>query len=71
MADVTTILLFSDVCRELRISETTGKRRRRAGTFPIPEILPHLDRRPRYSSRDVEAFKARETNTFSIVRRRA
>ncbi|HXG57070.1 MAG TPA: helix-turn-helix domain-containing protein [Vicinamibacterales bacterium] len=62
------ILFLSEVCQELRISLTTAKRLRRAGAFPIPE-LPSLDKRARFSSRDVDAFKAREGSVRA--RRRA
>ena len=32
----------------------------RLGIWPIPEILPRLDRRRRYAKRDVEAYLNRE-----------
>jgi len=53
------VLFLADVCARLRISLTTAKRLRRAKAFPIPE-LPSLDKRARFSSRDVDAFVARE-----------
>lgn len=71
MAELVTVLFFAEVCADLRMSQTTGKRLKRAGAFPIPEILPRLDRKDRYSSRDVEAFKAREGGGVRLVRRRA
>jgi hypothetical protein len=53
------VLFDSDVCRELRISIDTLKRLRRRKAFPIPE-LPPLDKRHRYSRRDVEAYLMRK-----------
>lgn len=70
MADDVVPLFFAEVCALLRISTRTGKRLRRAGTFPIPE-LPKLDKRSRYSSRDVDAFNARETTFRQLGRRTA
>ena len=70
MADV---LFLPEVCKHLRISLTTAKRLRRAGAFPIPE-LPALDKRPRFSSRDVDAYVAREGQqphpSMQLARRR-
>lgn len=53
------VLFDEDLCAELRISRTTLKRLRRARALPIAE-LPSLDKRHRYSRRDVEAFLSRE-----------
>ena len=64
----TFVMFFHEVCKELRVSPTTGKRLIRAGMFPIPEP-PSLDKRPRYSSRDGEAYKARETGLRPMRRR--
>ena len=49
------VLFLDDVAALLRVSRSTIERRRRQGTFPIPE-LPPLDRRPRWSRGDVERF---------------
>lgn len=64
---MSTVLFLDDVCRELRVSRTTVKRLRRHGAFPIPE-MPSLDKRPRWSSDAVEAFKAEHATT--VTRRR-
>jgi predicted DNA-binding transcriptional regulator AlpA len=49
------VLFLEDVAGMLRVSRSTIERRRRDGTFPVPE-LPPLDRRPRWSRRAVEQF---------------
>jgi hypothetical protein len=63
------VLFLAEVCVRLRISVSTAKRLRRRGAFPIPE-LPSLDKRARFSSRDVDAWLARE-GTVRLLRRRA
>ena len=50
------VLFIEDLIRVLRTSRTI-ERRRRAGTFPIPE-LPAIDERPRWSHKAVEQFLA-------------
>lgn len=64
---MSTVLFIEDVCRELKVSRTTVERLRRHGAFPIPE-MPALDKRPRWSSEAVEAFKAEHGHT--VTRRR-
>lgn len=64
------VLLDADICRELRISLTTLKRLRRQRAFPIPELLPALDKRHRYSRRDVDAYLARQ-GSVRLVRKKA
>jgi hypothetical protein len=49
------VLFIEDVARVLRTSRSTIERRRRAGSFPIPE-LPSIDERPRWSRQAVERF---------------
>jgi hypothetical protein len=49
------ILFIDDVARVLRTSRSTIERRRRAGSFPIPE-LPSIDERPRWSRQAVERY---------------
>lgn len=51
------VLFIDDVARILRTSRSTIERRRRAGTFPIPE-LPSIDERPRWSRQAVEGYLA-------------
>jgi len=51
------VLFIEDVARILRTSRSTIERRRRAGTFPIPE-LPSIDERPRWSRHAVEGYLA-------------
>ena len=50
------VLFIDDLAVELRVSRSTIERRRREGSFPIPE-LPSIDRRPRYSRSAVEKYK--------------
>lgn len=49
------VLFLEEVAGILRVSRSTIERRRRDGTFPIPE-LPSLDRRPRWSRSEVERY---------------
>ncbi|MPZ20975.1 MAG: helix-turn-helix domain-containing protein [Luteitalea sp.] len=60
------VLFLDDVAALLRVSRSTIERRRRQGTFPIPE-LPPLDRRPRWSRNEVERFM--ESNRWTQPRR--
>jgi predicted DNA-binding transcriptional regulator AlpA len=51
------VLFIEDVAHVLRTSRSTIERRRRSGTFPIPE-LPSIDGRPRWSRQAVERYLA-------------
>ena len=51
------VLFIHDVARILRTSRSTIERRRRAGSFPIPELLS-IDERPRWSRLAVERYLA-------------
>jgi len=51
------VLFIEDLARVLRTSRSTIERRRRSGTFPIPE-LPAIDERPRWSRQAVERYLA-------------
>jgi hypothetical protein len=51
------VLFIEDLARVLRTSRSTIERRRRTGTFPIPE-LPSIDERPRWSRLAVEGYLA-------------
>lgn len=66
-ASLPDVLFIEDVARILRTSRSTIERRRRAGTFPIPE-LPSIDERPRWSRSAVEAYLA-STNEGLRARR--
>jgi hypothetical protein len=68
MDDQSLVLFERDVCAFLGISLTTLKKLRRHGAFPIPE-LPALDKRHRYSRRDLDAYVNRET-TLKLTGRR-
>jgi hypothetical protein len=54
---VSDVLFIDDLARILRTSRSTIERRRRSGTFPIPE-LPAIDERPRWSRQAVEGYLA-------------
>jgi hypothetical protein len=67
-ADLTPDVLFiNDVARILRTSRSTIERRRRNGSFPIPE-LPSIDERPRWARQAIERYLA-STNGGMQVRR--
>lgn len=51
------VLFIEDLVRQLRMSRATIERRRKARSFPIPE-LPALDKRPRWSKQAVERYLA-------------
>jgi hypothetical protein len=51
------VLFIEDVARILRTSRSTIERRRRSGSFPIPD-LPAIDERPRWSRQAVERYLA-------------
>ena len=56
-SEMAAILFIDEVASVLRVSRSTIERRRRDGTFPIPE-LPSFDNRPRWSRQAVETFLA-------------
>ena len=66
---MSTVLFIDDVARELRISRREIQRQRRHGVFPIP-TMPKLDKRPRWSSDAVEAFKAKRDEHAQTLRER-
>lgn len=49
------VCFIEDLARALRTSVRTIKRMRRFDSLPIPE-LPTIDRRPRWSGKDVREF---------------
>ncbi|MEO7189991.1 MAG: helix-turn-helix domain-containing protein [Vicinamibacterales bacterium] len=50
-------MFLDELAALLRVSRSTIERRRREGTFPIPE-LSALDRRPRWSRHAVQQYLA-------------
>ena len=50
------VLYGPEVARLLGVSLATFHQRRRSGTWPLPELLPRLDRRPRFARATVEAY---------------
>lgn len=55
------VLFIEDLARVLRTSRSTIERRRRNGSFPVPE-LPRLDGRPRWSRQAVDLFLGSTSN---------
>ena len=51
------VMFLNDLARLLRVSRVTIERRRREGTFPIPE-LDRIDRRPRWSRQSIQTYLA-------------
>ena len=66
---MSSVLFIDDVATELRVSRRTIEKLRRHDAFPIPE-MPSLDKRPRWSSDAVEAFKAEQREHGNTVTRR-
>ncbi len=62
------VYLIDDLARVLKISRATIDRRRRSGTFPIPE-LPALDGRPRWSVAMVRRFLETGQTGRALLRR--
>jgi predicted DNA-binding transcriptional regulator AlpA len=62
------VLFIDDVAQVLRTSRSTIERRRRAGTFPVPE-LPGIDGRPRWSWQAVEQYLTTSARGDSRLRR--
>ena len=55
------VFFIEDVARVLGTSRSTIERRRRSGTFPIPE-LPRIDGRPRWSREAVQDYLKSSNN---------
>jgi predicted DNA-binding transcriptional regulator AlpA len=55
------VLFQDELAILLRVSRATIERRRREGSFPIPE-LPGIDNRPRWSRRAVEQYLSSTKN---------
>lgn len=54
--DIPTTCAIADVCRILGIKKTTVYDRMKAGTFPIPEILPRVKGAPQFWGENVRAY---------------
>ena len=50
------VCTIADICRLLHVSHAQFFALRKAGRFPIPEIEPRLDRRPRFSGDAVRQY---------------
>lgn len=66
--EIPAVCFMEDVARALRTSVRTIKRMRRFGSLPIPE-LPTIDRRPRWSGKDVRAFVDNDQSMGRRLRR--
>ncbi len=62
------VLFQDELAVLLRVSRATIERRRREGSFPIPE-LPGIDNRPRWSRRAVEQYLSSTKNGLTWRRR--
>jgi predicted DNA-binding transcriptional regulator AlpA len=62
------VLFQDELAILLRVSRATIERRRREGSFPIPE-LPGIDNRPRWSRRAVEQYLSSTKNGLTWRRR--
>lgn len=50
------VCTIEDICRILQLSESQFFNLRKQGVFPIPEIQPRLDKRPRFRGVDVRRY---------------
>lgn len=66
--EIPPVCFDEDLERIFKWKLRTMQKSRAAGTFPIPE-LPRLDKRHRYSRRDVIALLEREHQPWSARRR--
>ncbi len=67
LASMPDVLSLADLCALLDCSDDTIRRRLAAGIFPIAP-LPSIDRRPRWSKRDVARWLDADTRA-SVPRR--
>jgi hypothetical protein len=72
VADEIPLVCFDpDILRLLDLTPRQLQRLRKHHVFPIPELLPPLDRRHRYARRDVLAYVNREqTGRMAVVRKK-
>jgi hypothetical protein len=49
------VCTFDEANRFLRLSRSTGEKLRRLGCYPVPEMQPAFDDRPRFSGEDILA----------------
>jgi hypothetical protein len=69
LEDLPLVLFIEDLARVLGCSRATIDNRRRAGTFPIPE-LASIDKRPRWSREAVLRYLQGESHPAILGRRR-
>jgi predicted DNA-binding transcriptional regulator AlpA len=55
---MTRAVRLAEMLALIGMSRRTYERRRRSGRFPIAELLPRLDRFPRFSLADIESYLA-------------
>lgn len=68
VALIPAVCTIPEVCRLLKISRAQFFALRQQGTFPIPEILPRLDRRPRFSGDAIRRYLAGEMKPARLRR---
>ena len=72
MAADPAVYFDEDLDELLKTKPRTRRRLQKQGAWPIPELLPRLDRRRRYAPRDVHAYLNREVvGRLAVARRRA
>jgi hypothetical protein len=49
------VCTFEEANKHLRLSRSNAKRLRAQGCYPVPELSPPLDARPRFSGEDILA----------------
>ena len=69
LADLPDVLTRSELARVLRTSESTIKRREKAGVFPIPQ-LRKIDNKPRYANSAVQRHIDASVRSASRARSR-
>ena len=71
--EIPPVCFDDDLCRILDLKQRTLQKRRAQHIFPIPELLPRLDKRRRYGRADVIRFLEREDGgpVMVPVRRRS
>jgi hypothetical protein len=67
-SDSHNVLFQDELVVLLRVSRATIERRRREGSFLIPE-LPSIDNRPRFSRKAVEQYLSSTKNGLALQRR--
>lgn len=60
MSDKSDLMTLKQLAAETQRNPRTIMRRLKAGTYPIPEILPRLDAHPTFSRADFDRWRKHE-----------